>query len=103
MTPILTFGSRECARMPRFCSIVLLTFAVLGGCSSAARAQRSADAPTHGYPPQLVNFEPAPAPPPKNPVFTAAGPGHWDVKIRERGWIIREGDAWHLWYTGYDG
>ena len=36
-------------------------------------------------------------------MFTAAGPGHWDVKIRERGWILREGDAWHLWYTGYDG
>jgi len=33
----------------------------------------------------------------------AAGPGHWDLKIRERGWILREGDRWHLWYTGYDG
>lgn len=38
-----------------------------------------------------------------NPVFTAAGPGHWDVKIRERGWILREGRTYHLWYTGYDG
>ncbi|MDB5384474.1 MAG: glycosylase [Planctomycetaceae bacterium] len=38
-----------------------------------------------------------------NPIFTGAGPDHWDVKIRERGWILREGDAWSLWYTGYDG
>jgi hypothetical protein len=37
------------------------------------------------------------------PVLTAAGPGHWDAAIRERGWILREDDAYHLWYTGYDG
>jgi sucrose-6-phosphate hydrolase SacC (GH32 family) len=22
--------------------------------------------------------------------------------MRERGWILREGDKWHLWYTGYN-
>ncbi|HEX6985126.1 MAG TPA: glycosylase, partial [Planctomycetaceae bacterium] len=33
----------------------------------------------------------------------AAGPGHWDAAIRERGWILRDGDRWRLWYTGYDG
>ena len=38
-----------------------------------------------------------------NPVFTAAGPGHWDVKIRERGWILRDGETYRMWYTGYDG
>ena len=37
------------------------------------------------------------------PVFNGAGPNHWDAKIRERGWIMREGDTYHLWYTGYDG
>lgn len=51
------------------------------------------------FPADLVRFRPYE----KNPVFTAAGPGHWDVKIRERGWILREGDAWRMWYTGYDG
>ena len=39
----------------------------------------------------------------RNPVFTAEGPGHWDTKIRERGWILREGNVYRLWYTGYDG
>ncbi len=51
------------------------------------------------FPDELTHFEPIAA----NPVFTAAGEGHWDVKIRERGWILRNGDGWRMWYTGYDG
>lgn len=35
------------------------------------------------------------------PVF-AGRPGRWDARIRERGWIVRDGDLWRLWYTGYD-
>jgi hypothetical protein len=35
------------------------------------------------------------------PVFRAA-PGQWDAQLRERGWIMREDDKWHLWYTGYE-
>lgn len=35
------------------------------------------------------------------PVFVGV-PGQWDAKIRERGWIIKEGDLWRMWYTGYD-
>jgi predicted GH43/DUF377 family glycosyl hydrolase len=38
-----------------------------------------------------------------SPVFTAADMGNWDAAIRERGWILREGDRWRMWYTGYDG
>jgi hypothetical protein len=34
------------------------------------------------------------------PVFTGQ-PGAWDARIRERGWIQRDGDRWRLWYTGY--
>jgi predicted GH43/DUF377 family glycosyl hydrolase len=51
------------------------------------------------FPPELVKFVPYEA----NPVFTAAGMRHWDARIRERGWILREGDGYRLWYTGYDG
>jgi hypothetical protein len=29
-------------------------------------------------------------------------PGQWDAKIRERGWILREGNQWRMWYTGYN-
>ncbi len=50
------------------------------------------------FPAELVRFSPYD----RNPVFTA-DPGHWDAKIRERGWILRDGNRWHLWYTGYDG
>lgn len=51
------------------------------------------------FPPELVKFEALD----QNPVFTASGEGHWDRQIRERGWILREADGYHLWYTGYDG
>ena len=51
------------------------------------------------FPPELTKFEPIAL----NPVFTARGEGHWDVKHRERGWIVREGDLWRMWFTGYDG
>jgi predicted GH43/DUF377 family glycosyl hydrolase len=50
------------------------------------------------FPPELVHFRPFE----KNPVFAGAGGDAWDAKIRERGWILREGDAWRMWYTGYD-
>lgn len=51
------------------------------------------------FPQELVAWEPLVP----SPVFTAGGAGQWDVKIRERGWILREGDLWRMWYTGYDG
>jgi hypothetical protein len=50
------------------------------------------------FPKELVDF----APDPKEPVFTGAGPGHWDVRIRERGWIMREGGLYRMWYTGFE-
>ncbi|MDA0810285.1 MAG: glycosylase [Planctomycetota bacterium] len=57
------------------------------------------------FPKELTKFAPTAA----NPVFTAQGEGHWDVKIRERGWIMFDQNAaagspaWRMWYTGYDG
>jgi hypothetical protein len=59
----------------------------------AAQDSRNKD-----FPPELVNWKAWPG----NPIFTAEGPGHWDVKIRERGWILHN-NAWKLWFTGYDG
>ena len=51
------------------------------------------------FPSELTKF----VPDSRNPIFTAGGEGKWDVKIRERGWILREGNQWKMWYTGYDG
>lgn len=50
------------------------------------------------FPPELVQFQSYD----KNPIFTGAGGTAWDAKIRERGWILREGEVWRMWYTGYD-
>ena len=49
------------------------------------------------FPDELVHF----APYKNNPVFTGTGMATWDQQIRERGWILREGANWYLWYTGY--
>jgi hypothetical protein len=38
----------------------------------------------------------------KDPLFAGTGAETWDREIRERGFILREGDTWKLWYTGYD-
>lgn len=67
-----------------------------GGC-----ALRHDASPSLGpvFPPVLVAFDAHAG----NPVFTAAGGDHWDAKIRERGWILREDDGYRMWYTGYDG
>ncbi|MBS0261478.1 MAG: glycosylase [Planctomycetes bacterium] len=50
------------------------------------------------FPPELTRFRAADSP----IVFTGAGGNAWDAKIRERGWILREGDHWRLYYTGYE-
>lgn len=55
--------------------------------------------PTARFPQELVEFQPHP----ENSVFTSGGANDWDAKIRERGWILKEDETYHLWYTGYDG
>ena len=51
------------------------------------------------FPQDLVSFKPVRA----EPVFGGAGEGHWDAKIRERGWVLKENNQFRMWYTGYDG
>jgi hypothetical protein len=76
---------------------------VLSGSFPAADSWLFAQAQTPSqadeFPSELVKWSPNPS----NPVFKAEGPDHWDVKIRERGWIIHEGGEYRLWFTGYDG
>ena len=75
-------------RRSRLCGLTL-AIALYGARAVGAEDQ---------FPPELVRFRPYAG----NPVFTAQGPGHWDRQIRERGWILRCGPVWHLWFTGYD-
>jgi len=55
--------------------------------------------PQNLFPKELVQFQQSVV----NPVFQAGGKGKWDTKIRERGWIIKSGATYRMWYTGYDG
>ncbi len=49
------------------------------------------------FPAELVDFVPYE----NNPVFAGTAADTWDQKIRERGYILREGNQWKMWYTGY--
>ena len=52
--------------------------------------------PPAEWPPELVHF----GPPSPQPLFSGGGADAWDRDLRERGWIIRRGGCWQLWYTG---
>jgi predicted GH43/DUF377 family glycosyl hydrolase len=49
------------------------------------------------FPSELVDFKPHTG----NPIFTGTGTDTWDQNIRERGFILKEGDIYHMWYTGF--
>lgn len=70
-------------------------FLVLTGC--ARPASEKTDVNTLVFPDELVRFNPSA----KNPVFSGTGKDTWDKFIRERGYILREDDGYHMWYTGY--
>ena len=59
-----------------------------------ARGAQTAD----DFPPELVDFVPRPGP----ALLAGTGADTWDRKIRERGFVFREGNLWHLYYTGYN-
>lgn len=54
-------------------------------------------AATTEFPAELTEFKPYA----NNPVFAGTGAATWDQKIRERGYILKEGKNWFMWYTGY--
>lgn len=65
----------------------------------AMGAQAADDDPgAQEFPSELVDFTPAG----DGPLFAGTGEDTWDRMIRERGFILRENDGYHLWYTGYN-
>ena len=71
---------------------------ILIGCGLALRQSNGEDRGDNPFPPALLRW----VADGKNPIFTGGGPGAWDERIRERGWILRDGGKWHFWYTGYN-
>jgi beta-1,2-mannobiose phosphorylase / 1,2-beta-oligomannan phosphorylase len=73
---------------------------LLAGVAALSAAPRGPVAPPDSsvFPRELTDWVPYE----KNPLFTGTGGDTWDREIRERGFILREGDTWKLWYTGYD-
>ena len=65
---------------------------------TAAIASADTEEDARLFPPALLQWKPHS----QNPIFVGGGPGAWDERIRERGTILREGDTWHFWYTGYN-
>ena len=74
--------------------IFLLVFltALLFGCTSKKNEVDSE------FPSKLVNFVPLKT----DAVFAGTGESTWDKMIRERGFVLKEGNEWRLWYTGYN-
>lgn len=50
------------------------------------------------FPAELVEFGPVS----EKPLLAGTGTNTWDRMMRERGWILREDDQWHFWFTGYN-
>ncbi|MGE0757081.1 MAG: hypothetical protein AB7O38_08675 [Pirellulaceae bacterium] len=82
-------------RLSRWAGLLLAAWLAVG--NVPGRAEDELKPATPDFPEELVNF----APYEHNPIFTARGPGHWDERIRERGWILRDTGLWRMWYTGY--
>ena len=77
--------------------LCLLTAAALT-CYPLSAVGREPGKSDGDFPAALLNWTPSDA----NPLFTGTGRDTWDRSIRERGFILREGDRWHLWYSGYN-
>ena len=69
----------------------------LAACKNSSSTPKSVEADSTLFPSELVNFIPYK----HNPVFAGAAAGKWDEIIRERGYILKENDGYHMWYTGY--
>ncbi len=74
------------------CALFLFT-----ACKQQTNEAQSNKSEVPPFPPGLVDF----APYSQNPVFTGTGTNTWDKNIRERGYILKEGENYYMWYTGH--
>src|SRR5688572_1197110 len=77
--------------------LIMLAFALVRCNPSATTTEADAAKDSDLFPEELVSFVPHE----NNPVFSGTVKDTWDEGIRERGYILKEHDGYHLWYTGF--
>ena len=80
-----------------FMMLAMLTFTGVGCSPSSTTTEMGTTGDSDLFPDELVSFVPHES----NPLFSGTGKDTWDEAIRERGFILKEGDGYHLWYTGF--
>lgn len=81
-------------------ALVLLTAFLAMGCDRpSTTTSETKTSEEEVFPDELVSFSAYE----NNPIFTGTGTGTWDRNIRERGYILKEDDGYHMWYTGFRG
>ncbi len=80
-------------RRQRFLWFLTLVSSAIGAVRAVAAEPAAPE-----FLPELVDFVPYSG----NPVLAGTGKDTWDRNIRERGYILRDGDTWRLFYTGYN-
>lgn len=88
-----TGKNRLCKRRDPRIVVTLLAVMVFVTTVCAVDSQSVAE-----FPDELIHFEPLST----NVVFSGTGTNTWDQKIRERSWIVRDGNSWRMWYNGYN-
>jgi hypothetical protein len=77
--------------------VIASIIALITSCTRKTGSAEDSIPVENQFPEEMTSFVPYD----KNPVFTGTGSDTWDEAIRERGYILREKDGYHLWYTGF--
>ena len=84
--------------LPLFLISIPLLFFSCSGKDNQSNTNTPTEEKPQLFPDEITKFTPLQ----ENPIFTAAKEGAWDSGIRERGFIMKEEDGYHMWYTGFD-
>ncbi|MEP6847124.1 MAG: glycosylase, partial [Panacibacter sp.] len=72
-------------------------FLLIMWCFQCSPAKKVTGYTSDVFPEELVHFIPYKS----NPVFAGTAADTWDKEIRERGYVLHEGNMYYMWYTGY--
>lgn len=88
---------RKKSRFKNLTSFVLISLFLAMSCNDPTGGSKGPESKETLFPSEIIHFIPHKS----NPVFSGTGKDTWDEEIRERGYILKEEDGYHLWYTGY--